>query len=131
MTTGINKSYHRAIRYHVNGPRPHRELDESIRRITEIEERREKIKSKKIAFDDRAALGKQADRVTNGKELSDYCNNQLLNQYNQYGKYFVHRPSKTEFYVKRDYANHDTSPEDDLKLPIGMCEALLKKPMMP
>ena len=98
-----------------------------MKRISDIEERREQRKSRKVAFDNTAALGKEADRSTNVKEFSNYCNKQLLKQHDQHGKYFVLRVTETDFYVKRDYVNHDTSPEDDLELPIGVVDALLKE----
>ena len=39
----------------------------------------------------------------------------------------MHRASEYQFYVKRRYYDHGTTPEEDLNLPLGICKSLFEK----
>ena len=70
--------------------------------------------------------GKQEDRDDSVREFTDYCNDNLRDQSKQGDKYFLFRKSEDMFYVKRDCANHEHTPEDDLEELTMFCEHLLE-----
>ena len=88
VTTSINESWHRATKKHSSGPRPNHDLEESSKRITNITERNEKKKARKTAFDANAVQAKSSDREINLRELTDYCNEKLFEQYQQRDHHF-------------------------------------------
>ena len=48
-----------------------------------------------------------------------------MSEYGECDKHFLYHASKKVFDVKKDYKNYDTSPDDELQLSLGVCEALL------
>ena len=126
VTTGINESYHRATKHHINGPKPMHDLAESAGRMDDIERKKEKRKSKRVAYDVTATFAKEEDRKTTVPEFTDYCNEKVGDEHRQADKHFVYRFSDTVFYVKRDYKKHDSTPQEDLNLPLAYCQSIFE-----
>ena len=126
VTTGINESWHYAIKYSVNGPRPMHDVAELADRIIGLEAKKDAHKSVKTVFDLTSTFVESKDRGVecNVAKLTKYCNTQLFKDHDQTKKHFVYRQSKTTFYVKRDYLFHDTTPQKDLDLSLSVCQRL-------
>lgn len=127
VTTAINECEHRVYKKHSQGPRPQHDLAEARKRIDNINERKEGAKSRKVAADMKSSLGKAKEREMKDDRLTDYCNELLLEEQRQAGKYCTYRASEFLFYVKRMYFDHNTSPEEDLALPEQICNNLFEK----
>ena len=67
VTTDINKRYHKAAKYHINGPKPSQDLYKAMKRMNDIEDKQESRKSRKTAFASLATFGKKKDRDVNVK----------------------------------------------------------------
>ena len=59
------------------------------------------------------------DMVTSVCGLSVYCNEKLLEQFEQRNDNFTYCVKMDEFYVKRDYVNHATSMKRSLTQHFG------------
>ena len=62
VTSSGNESYHHAVKYVSDGPRPCHDLNESRNRLDRGESNRNHIKAKRNNFDATAVYGKQEDR---------------------------------------------------------------------
>jgi len=71
--------------------------------------------------------GKAADRERRDQRFPEYCNDLLLTEHDESSKYDIHRATQTVFYVKRVYFDHDTTPDEDLDLPLSICQSLFDK----
>ncbi|KAL7539501.1 hypothetical protein ACHAXR_009346 [Thalassiosira sp. AJA248-18] len=124
-TTGANEGTHRALKKHVNGPKPQDNLAESCGKINHMNDNKEKIGKKKTASHDYSQYGKAEDRMSRPIELSEHCNDKLAKEHREHTNYLIYRKGENEFYVKRDYDRFDTSPQDDLSLEYRICQRLL------
>lgn len=81
VTTSNNESYHRAVKKAEAGPRPCDGLDDAKRLIDKLETHRNSLKGQHTAFDWTATMAKESDRRHWVKQLSDYCNKELIGQH--------------------------------------------------
>ena len=84
-----------------DGPRPCDGLEEAGKQIGGLEERRNTIKSQRVAYDVTAIVAKQDDQETCVEKFTDYCNDKL-------GRHHYHSPihllfqfANDVFYVKK------------------------------
>ena len=124
-TSSVNESQHRVYHHHSQGPKSGHDLAESFERINHITSTNQTSKSRIVASNMRSDFGKAKDREEKDFRLTDYCNDQLLNEFNQNIKYCVHPVSETVFYVKRMYFEHPSTPDEELNLPHTICKILL------
>ena len=55
-------------------------------------------------------------------EFTKFCNDQIFKEHSQIDKHFVFQNSDTQYYVKQDYLHNDTTPQENLELPMAVCQ---------
>ena len=126
VTSSNNESYHSAVKYVTNGPRPYHDLNESRYRLDHKESNYNHVKAKRNNFDTTLVYGKQEDRDNYVREFTVYCNDSLRNQSMQGHKYLLHQESEDKFYVKIYYTNHKLTAEEDLEEFSMYCQYFLE-----
>ena len=58
VTTGINESWHRVTKHHINGLKPMHDLAQSAAIVNGIEKKKEHRKSKRVAYNATATFAK-------------------------------------------------------------------------
>ena len=126
VTSSNNESYHHAVKYVADEPRPCHDLNESRNRLDQGESNRNHTKAKRNNFDATTVYGKREDRDNLVREFTNYCNDNLRNQSRQQHTYLLYWEPEDKLYVKRDYANHTPTPEEDLEEFSMFCQCFLE-----
>jgi hypothetical protein len=97
VITSITESYHTATKTVVDDPRPSDDLHLASQKLSNVEKRRELLKSKRVLFDHTATQGKKSDRMKSVKQRSNYCSKRLIREHEQRDKYLLYRQSERFF----------------------------------
>ena len=88
-------------------------------------EQNSKKKAKKAAYNATSIPSKAEDREKYSRELTDYCNKQLLKEREMASYYETYRESEMVWLVKRNFENHTPSVEEDLGKAEEYCQKML------